>query len=374
MERKAEPPNPGLRFAPSGLRLLGFLRTAPSKAQMDKRYQVFVSSTFADLQDERQAVMQALLSLDHFPAGMELFPASDEDAWTLIKGVIDDSDYYVLVIGGRYGTTNDTGVSYTEMEFDYAVKNGAPILAFIHQSPELIASGKTDQNDALRARLTKFRSRVEADHHAKYWTNADDLKAKVIQSISAETKRNPREGWVRAGRASDPIITEQLRQEIDRLKEELNSVRVTPPPGADQYAGDVDEYVATVNCQTGDYTNREWHTLKVTVTWNQILYELGPVLLEEANETQIHRRLNEELWRYNYDAFPDNSDNFSVTNDDFETIKVQLLALGLIQRSQRKHVPSDTGKYWSLTPFGENALMKLRAIPKNFSSELKSES
>src|SRR5262245_54384271 len=64
---------------------------------MDKRYQVFVSYTFADLQEERQAVMQALLSLDHFPAGMELFPASDEDQLALIKGVIDDSDYYVLV-------------------------------------------------------------------------------------------------------------------------------------------------------------------------------------------------------------------------------------------------------------------------------------
>jgi hypothetical protein len=73
---------------------------------MDKRYQIFVSSTFADLQEERQAVMQALLSLEHFPAGMEAFPASDDDAWTLIQGVIDDSDYYVLVIGGRYGSTN----------------------------------------------------------------------------------------------------------------------------------------------------------------------------------------------------------------------------------------------------------------------------
>jgi hypothetical protein len=165
---------------------------------MDKRYQIFVSSTFADLQDERQAVMQALLSLDHFPAGMELFPASDEDAWTLIKGVIDDSDYYVLVIGGRYGSTNEAGISYTESEFEYAAENGIPILAFVHQSPGQIPSGKTDQNDALRARLTTFRTRVETKHHAKYWSNPDDLKAKVIQAISAETKRNPREGWVRA--------------------------------------------------------------------------------------------------------------------------------------------------------------------------------
>ncbi len=88
---------------------------------MDKRYQIFVSSTFADLQQERQAVMQALLSLDHFPAGMELFPASDEDQWALIKGVIDDSDYYVLADWWTvWAPRPHDGISYTEMEFEYA--------------------------------------------------------------------------------------------------------------------------------------------------------------------------------------------------------------------------------------------------------------
>jgi hypothetical protein len=109
---------------------------------MDKRYQVFVSSTFVDLKEERQAVMQALLSLDHFPAGMDLFPASDEDQLALIKGVIDDSDYYVLVVGGRYGSVSATGISYTEAEFDYAFAANKPILAFIHEDPNVIPAGK----------------------------------------------------------------------------------------------------------------------------------------------------------------------------------------------------------------------------------------
>ena len=68
---------------------------------MDKIYQVFVSSTFTDLQEERKEVMQALLELDCMPAGMELFPASNDDQWTLIKRVIDACDYYLLIIGGR---------------------------------------------------------------------------------------------------------------------------------------------------------------------------------------------------------------------------------------------------------------------------------
>ena len=45
---------------------------------MEKRYQVFISSTFRDLVQERQEVLKAVLEIDHMPAGMELFPASDD--------------------------------------------------------------------------------------------------------------------------------------------------------------------------------------------------------------------------------------------------------------------------------------------------------
>jgi hypothetical protein len=70
---------------------------------VDNRYQTFVSSTFLDLQEERTEVMQALLLLDAIPAGMELFPAANEDQWTLIKKVIDDCDY-IVIVAGRYGS------------------------------------------------------------------------------------------------------------------------------------------------------------------------------------------------------------------------------------------------------------------------------
>src|ERR1700741_2042613 len=99
---------------------------------MEKRYQVFVSSTYQDLQEERAEIIQALLELDCIPAGMELFPAATEEAWDLIKGVIDDSDYYCLVLAGRYGSTDGMGVSFTEKEYDYALAQKKPIMAFVH--------------------------------------------------------------------------------------------------------------------------------------------------------------------------------------------------------------------------------------------------
>jgi hypothetical protein len=256
---------------------------------MDKRYQIFVSSTFADLQEERQAVMQALLSLEHFPAGMEAFPASDDDAWTLIQGVIDDSDYYVLVIGGRYGSTNEAGLSYTEMEFNYAAQSGKPILAFIHNSPDDIPVGKTDKNDALREKLAAFRRTVEEGHHVKYWKNPDDLTAQVIQSVSAETRRNPQEGWVRASRASDPLVVEKLRQEVESLNAKLAAARDTPPPGSEQYAGGEDAIDIKVQYRK-DLLGRTQQHDTIELSWNELFYVLGPMLLEEASERQMQSR------------------------------------------------------------------------------------
>jgi Domain of unknown function (DUF4062) len=79
-----------------------------------KRFQVFVSSTYKDLVDERSAIFDTLMKLDCIPAGMESFPAFDEEQLEYIKRIIDDSDYYVLIIAGRYGSLTEGGISFTE--------------------------------------------------------------------------------------------------------------------------------------------------------------------------------------------------------------------------------------------------------------------
>src|SRR5262245_31138897 len=107
---------------------------------MDKVYQVFVSSTYTDLKDERESVSNTLSKAGHVVAGMELFPATDQQQLDYIKRVIDRSDYYVVILGGRYGTPSDDGKSYTEKEFEYAVSRNIPVLAFLHADPGKIAA------------------------------------------------------------------------------------------------------------------------------------------------------------------------------------------------------------------------------------------
>ena len=68
---------------------------------MIRKFQVFVSSTFADMKLERQAAVEAILEAGHIPAGMELFTAGDESQLDTIKHWIEASDVYVLLLGGR---------------------------------------------------------------------------------------------------------------------------------------------------------------------------------------------------------------------------------------------------------------------------------
>ncbi len=164
---------------------------------MNKRYQVFISSTFEDLKEERQSVLKAILELDHIPVGMEFFPASDDDPWKLIRGIIKDSDYYVLIIGGQYGSLDEDGIGYTEKEYDFALSKGKPIIPLLHQNPDKILCDKPDTSEATWIQLQKFRKKVEDNHTCKYWNTPDDLKVKVTQGFISAIKKYPAPGWVR---------------------------------------------------------------------------------------------------------------------------------------------------------------------------------
>lgn len=99
---------------------------------MNKKLQVFVSSTYTDLTEERQAAVQAILDAGHIPAGMELFRAGNQSQLNTIYKWIDESDVYMLILGGRYGSIEkESDLSYTQLEYEYAIKNHIPVFAVV---------------------------------------------------------------------------------------------------------------------------------------------------------------------------------------------------------------------------------------------------
>lgn len=204
---------------------------------MEKRYQVFVSSTFQDLKDERQEIMQALLELECIPAGMELFPAANEDQWTLIKKVIDDCDYYIVVIGGRYGSLAPTGQSYTEMEYRYALERGIPTIGFLHKNPGSIPADLSESDPKRKKQLKQFCEFVQKKV-CRYWENPPDLGSKVSRSLINLIKTSPAIGWVRADQIVESSSAEilRLKKRIEELEAGIQAARETAPAGTEALA------------------------------------------------------------------------------------------------------------------------------------------
>lgn len=189
---------------------------------MDKRYQIFISSTFADLEEERKSVMEAVLESNSFPAGMEMFPAIDIEQFEYIKKLIDKSDYYILVIAGRYGSLADDGMSYTEKEYMYAVEKKIPILCFIRRDIESIPARNTDQDRGLKEKLVAFRKKAASNRIVKFWDDKNELKNAISNSLNESFKTMPRTGWVRAtsdNTKNDSLSVEQIYEKLKKSVE-----------------------------------------------------------------------------------------------------------------------------------------------------------
>ena len=169
-----------------------------------KRYQIFVSSTYSDLIEERQAVLESILKLRHIPVGMEQFVAANDEQFGYIQRLIDETDYYVILIGNRYGSIASDGVSYTEKEFDYAVSKGIPILAFIHSSPDSLPANKSEKTASARKQLTRFREKVMNNRLVSLfsWDSPVSLSREVVVALTIAINDYPRPGWERANDAS----------------------------------------------------------------------------------------------------------------------------------------------------------------------------
>lgn len=200
---------------------------------MERRYDVFVSSTYEDLIEERKEITQAVLECDCMPVGMEMFPAANMTQWDFIKRVIDKSDIYLVIVAGKYGSigSDEQGkrISYTEMEYDYAKSIGKPILAFLYEDLNNLKRDKIELDNSKAAALEAFREKIRSARMVKFFKNKDELKAKAISGINFQKKQLTTGGWVRAAQrmpqASSELEIQKLMTERKQLLVQLQNTR-----------------------------------------------------------------------------------------------------------------------------------------------------
>ena len=187
----------------------------------DKKYQIFISSTYTDLIEARDKIIETVLSLYHFPVGMEMFSADDSEQWEIIQETINVSDYYVIIIGHRYGSVASDGISYTEKEYDYAREKGLPILAFIRDRNIPTLPKEREESTEATIKLEAFIKKATASKMCDFWVNIDDLATKVAIALPKIFRRTPQIGWVKGSEA----ISKEISQELAELSTENRELR-----------------------------------------------------------------------------------------------------------------------------------------------------
>uniref|UniRef100_Q07NW8 DUF4062 domain-containing protein n=1 Tax=Rhodopseudomonas palustris (strain BisA53) TaxID=316055 RepID=Q07NW8_RHOP5 len=329
-------------------------------------YQVFVSSTYADLKEQRRHVSETLAKAGYIPSGMELFPAADQQQLEFIKRVIDRCDYYVVVVGGRYGSLADENISFTEKEYEYALEKGIPVLAFLHASPDDIPAGKTDQDAQKAIKLRSFRDRLATGRMIDQWTDPHELCTKVVIAVAQAVNLKPGKGWIRGDQAIDPKILQELertRIEYSALKARLQEIDRDIVTFPEHLAGP-DDYLEFAITHEKEIVGSARYQIR------ELFTSIFEFLVRQDSESNIRIFLASK-WANENNVASNNRYFYLVSETDAKTIRSHLESFGLMQLTRQAHEymtfdqpRKEVYVAWSITHKGRRYMASLSAVIK----------
>ncbi len=329
---------------------------------MEKRYQVFVSSTFMDLEKEREIAVQTLMKMDCIPSGMELFPAADIEQFEFIKKVIDDCDYYLLIIGGKYGSMTEEGISYTEKEYDYALEKGIKVIAFLHKCPENLPAKDSETTIETIEKLSAFRNKVSKGRLVEFWENKDQLAGMVALGITSLKKIHPAIGWVRADQTSSIESLGEinlLQKKNKELEEQLNKLIINN----ERYSKRNVKLAKLSSFVTVDIVDNNSKTVLLSkeFRWSDILSNISGLIFDNMSEYHISEVIKGMCKEANSQIATSYSN--TISPQSLNKIKIQFYALGYIDFQWE--IDRDDGeqyRVWVTTENGKKAILDLVAI------------
>lgn len=328
------------------------------------KYQVFISSTYTDLIEERRKVLDVLLMADCIPAGMEAFVATDLEQFEVIKKVIDYCDYYILIIGKRYGSISpETDISYTEMEYDYAISKEIPVLVFALDESINLPEEKVDSDILKLEKLKKFREKAMTNRMAAIWHTADELVGHLAISIMKAKAEIKRPGWQRAVNFDEATLRRkimELQSDNERLNQEISDKQKTIDSLTEQTNLAFDNcnihfdyyYYKTV------YFGSRSRSEKVTKSKDISLVEIFKVISLEMLDVSITESIIEKAIKSK--LFDEKE---SIYFDDSQIVKQILMQLSELKLIYSNWSKNRIALFWGLTENGNkkrNDLLLIR--------------
>ena len=211
-------------------------------------------------------------------------------------------------------------------------------------------------------KVEKFRGKVSENRLVKLWLNASELPGLVALSLSKTIKVYPAVGWVRASNiASGELLADlnDLRKENAQLKAAVIEFESRFVPEDTDLAPLDDSFSVRLKWTEHSHQILQHCAEEVIVTWKEIFGRIAPDLQEYPNDTSVSFKLGASLYRkqhYGADIA------VQVQHDDFQTIRVQLTALKLINTKHQKTTKGNMALFWSLTKKGQQLMTQLRTV------------
>ncbi len=301
---------------------------------------------------------------------MEYFPAADEEQFEYIKSIIDDCDYYIVIAAGKYGSIHpEFGLSYTELEYDYAVSIGKPVIRYLFKDPfENLAGSRIEQDETKLPKLKAFLKKLSSSKMVSFWTSPKDLGLQVAVGLLELTRKKPAVGWVRGDREmSLEMMTElnELREKSRNrpAEEKGGSQKAIKPVSFDELKGTIS---ASLMVQKDD--NASPSKLKnIEVEKRDVAETVFLALLEGGTVLGIVGVIERAAWKGL--AFPAEVQEFEYhwLTLDYESVRHflhYLEARGLIYQSQP--ATSIIGEEWKFTTVGRQCAAQLKSLKTLF--------
>src|SRR5260370_12594200 len=156
---------------------------------MSKQPRIFLSSTWQDLQPEREAVEKALHRIqDTNFAGMEYFGSRPETPEEVSLAEVDRSNIYVGIFAHRFGS------GITEAEYRRAQDHNLPCLIYIKDDSAPIPPSFVERDPVKIGKLEALKQELKAHHIVSSFTSPDQLATQVVADLHNLLRDAPIQG------------------------------------------------------------------------------------------------------------------------------------------------------------------------------------
>ncbi len=152
---------------------------------MTASFTVFVCSTFSDLSQEREGVLDAIRRLKLQHDSMEFFGARAEQPIETCLQEVRASDVLVVIVGHRYGSiVPKLGISYSEAEYSEGFQLKKPCLVYMRDDNVPILPKHIERDPDKMKLLERWKETLQSRHTVALFQDGSRLSVQVAADLA----------------------------------------------------------------------------------------------------------------------------------------------------------------------------------------------